>query len=286
MEKGLMRTRFLTVIVFSMFGVCVASCFYSVSFAEVSFAEVLVTEDSVAEDSVTEDSVAQDRGSFFREDFKDLSSWKEQPFPSVDKRTQFSIVSDSVVGDSVVGNSGEGEPTTLKIESDSGASALVLQKDFNPRKYPVIRWRWKTETVYKDLDPDSKDGDDYPLRVYVIFPYESERVSFFEKAAFSAARLRYGEYPPIGTLNYVWGHQSQKTGSCFDSPFTDRAKLRALQNNPSKEWITESVNVAEDYRRCFKDSLPDKARLAVMGDSDNSKKSSKGFIGFIEIGNW
>lgn len=244
-----MKTRFLSVVILSIFGVCLAACFYRVSIAEA-------------------------QGSFFREDFKDLSAWREQGFPSVDTKTQFSIVSDS----------GVGVPTALKIESDSGASALVLQKDFNPHKYPVIRWRWKTDNVYTELDPDSKDGDDYPLRVYVIFPYEAERVSFRDKAVFLAARLRYGEYPPLGTLNYVWGHQSQQIGRCFESPYTGRAQLMALQNHPSKEWITESVNVAEDYRRCFKDSLPDKARLAVMGDSDNSKKSSKGFIDFIEIG--
>ena len=81
--------------------------------------------------------------------------------------------------------------------------------------------------------PAQKRGDDYPIRVYVFFKYDPGRLSFFEKMKYSAAKALYGEYPPDSTLNYVWASSIQAP-YIMPSPYTDRARLIALEKGPSK----------------------------------------------------
>lgn len=53
-------------------------------------------------------------------------------------------------------------------------------------------------------DPKEKTGDDYPLRVYILFSYDPARATLGERLTYGAAQAIYGQYPPHSTLNYVW----------------------------------------------------------------------------------
>jgi hypothetical protein len=94
----------------------------------------------------------------------------------------------------------------------------------------------------------------------------------------------YGEYPPDSTLNYVW-YSSSHTPHIMPSPYTDRARLIALENGPSKagEWVDESVNILEDYRKAFGVDPPSAANIAIMNDSDNTGEKSVSYVCFIEV---
>ena len=69
------------------------------------------------------------------------------------------------------------------------------------------------------------------------------------------------------------------------SPYTDRARLIALEKGPPKvgEWVEESVNILEDYRKAFGVDPPSAANIAIMNDSDNTGEKSVSFVGFIEV---
>jgi hypothetical protein len=69
------------------------------------------------------------------------------------------------------------------------------------------------------------------------------------------------------------------------SPYTDRVKLILLQKGPEKvnTWITEEVNILEDYKRAFGENPPETASLAIMSDSDNTGESAKAYIEYIQI---
>ena len=79
-------------------------------------------------------------------------------------------------------------------------------------EYPLLRWRWRADSVYRKGDARKKAGDDYPLRLYVLFPYDPGEASFGEKLVFEAARLLHGQYPPHSALNYIWANR-EPTGS-------------------------------------------------------------------------
>lgn len=50
-------------------------------------------------------------------------------------------------------------------------------------------------------DAATKDGDDYALRIYIIFPYDPAEASFGTKLKYNAAKLIYGEYPPLAIMS-------------------------------------------------------------------------------------
>lgn len=205
------------------------------------------------------------------ETFDNLDQWKPLFFPKIKRHTAYSIV--SVDGDNV-----------LKAETDNAASGLVYTKTFNVYECPVVRWRWKTDNVYRHGDARKKEGDDYPIRVYVIFKYDPAAADFLTKAAYRIAKAVYGEYPPHSSLNYVWAGRKQEP-SIFPNPYTDRAMMLVLQAGDAGAgaWAFETVNVLADYRRAFSKDPPAEASLAVMSDSDDTGEKATAFIDTIEV---
>ncbi len=208
---------------------------------------------------------------FFREDFQNLENWRPLHFPKIAAHTRYSVES-------------MGQSDVLKAVSRASASALVYAKLFNIYEHPRARWRWKVDNVYPNARPEEKSGDDYPLRIYVIFSYDPLKAKPLEKIQYGIARKLYGEYPPHSTLNYVWASQAGQE-RIITSPYTEKAKLIALQRGSEKVgvWQVEDVNMLEDYRLAFGMDPPASASFAVMNDSDNTGQSSLSYLDFIEV---
>lgn len=207
----------------------------------------------------------------FREDFASLDRWKPLYFPKIKKHTSYTIET----------SAGE---TYLRAESDASASGLVYQGTYNVFDYPKARWRWKVNNVYAKADPATKEGDDYPIRVYIIFAYDPDKAGFLDKVKYELGKSIYGEYPPDSTLNYVWS--SRDGGNrVITSPYTDRAKLIMIERGAKRagQWVTEEVDVLDDYRKAFGEDPPAKASIAIMSDSDNTREKAVSFVDFIEV---
>jgi hypothetical protein len=207
----------------------------------------------------------------FKEDFANLDDWRPLSFPKISKHSTYSVEN----------RSGK---SSLKAESDASASAIVYRKDFHVHEYPMVRWRWKINNIYKNVDPETKSGDDYPIRIYIIFKYNPDEAGPFEALQYSIAKRRYGEYPPHSTLNYIWANKEEQKDVII-SPYTDRVKLIALEKGDKKAgtWQTEEVNVLSDYRKVFGKDPPGVASLAIMNDSDNTGQASVSYVDFIEV---
>jgi len=207
----------------------------------------------------------------FREDFHNLEKWKPLYFKKIKNHTTYTVASD-------------GNGDYLKAESHSSASALVCKEEFDVYKYPKARWRWKIGSISIKGDPLKKSGDDYPNRVYFLFKYEPENASFTEKIKYALLKNIYGEYPPHSSLNYVWSY-TEKTAEVFSSPYTDKTKILVLEKGDKYvgQWMTEDVNILEDYQKAFGKKPPAVASIAVMNDSDNTGGEAVSYIDFIEV---
>ena len=144
--------------------------------------------------------------------------------------------------------------------------------------------RTKISNVYKKGDATKKEGDDYPVRIYIIFKYDPSKASFFEKAKYNAAKLIYGEYPPHSSLNYIWANKNHNK-NIIPNPFTDKAMMIVMETGKSKagQWIEESVNILEDYKKAFRGMPPEQAGLAIMCDADNTGEKAVSFVDYIEL---
>jgi hypothetical protein len=209
---------------------------------------------------------------FFRENFDTLDAWEPLYFPGITRHSVYKIEV-------------QGQSSVLKATSDDAASALVHRQAFDAAAYPILRWRWKVTTVYADGDYRRKSGDDYPMRVYVLFAYDPDRASIGMRLRYGLARAIYGRYPPYASLNYIWANRADETEKIF-SPYTDRSLMIPLEHGPQKvgQWIEERVDLLEDYRAAFGRDPPPKAALAVMIDSDNTGGEATAYLDFIEVG--
>ncbi|HHO48363.1 MAG TPA: DUF3047 domain-containing protein [Desulfobacteraceae bacterium] len=208
---------------------------------------------------------------FIREDFDSLADWEPVTFPKIEKHTRYRIR-----------NTGDG--SILEAMSSASASGIRHRQEFDVYSYPVVRWRWKVDNVYEKGDVERKSGDDYPLRVYIMFKYDPAAASLGEKLQYGIAKVVYGAYPPQSSLNYVWASKPHPE-NIYPSPYTDRARLIILRSGEEDTgtWVEEEVNIIEDYEKAFGARPPATASLAIMNDSDDTGEAAVSFMDYIYV---
>jgi len=157
----------------------------------------------------------------------------------------------------------DGHPA-LKAVARASASGLFYKIKFDCEKYPILRWSWKINHVVSKGNALTKEGDDYPARVYVVFP----SLLFWKTKA----------------LNYVWANRLPK-GAAVPNKYTSNAMMIAVESGPvnTGRFIDEERNICEDYRRLFKSDPPKVGAIAIMSDTDTTREESLAWYGPITI---
>ena len=76
-------------------------------------------------------------------------------------------------------------------------------------------------------------------------------------------------------INYVFSSNSD-IGSNWPSPYTKKSMDNVLSTtkNNFNEWVTVKANVKEDFKRFHNLDVNELDGLAIMSDTDNSKKKA------------
>lgn len=179
----------------------------------------------------------------------DLSQWEEKEFSNI---TEYSTVETK-------------STRILKASTDNSASILFKQIDIDLEKTPYLNWSWKVENIYPIVDQQTKEGDDFPARIYVI--------------------LREGALPwQAFSLNYVWSNTSQDE-SFWRNPFTPKAIMIPVQSGDEKlgQWQHYKKNIREDFLSTLNKNISKIHGIAVMADSDNSMGKAISYFGNISF---
>ncbi len=208
---------------------------------------------------------------FLDEHFLSLDRWQPLLFPKITRHSAYSI--DQC-------ESG----TCLRMETSNAASALVLKQPFDVYQFPRLSWRWKVSNVYVKGNSSSKEGDDYPARLYVMFNYDPNRASLAKRIQYNLAKALYGQYPPDSSISYIWDNRSGAAPFIINA-YTSEARMIPVSAGSAKlnTWQEYSVDIIGDYRLAFGHDPPAQASLAVMADSDNTGESARAWIAFIRI---
>lgn len=195
--------------------------------------------------------------------------WKPLTFKKIEKHTTYQLVKDGGV-------------TVVKAVSEASASGLTREIKINLKEYPVVQWRWKVTNVLKKGDVTRKEGDDYPARIYITFAYDAGKVGFFDKAKYETARLLYGQYPPIGAINYIWESKAPK-GTVVPNTYAEEVKMIVVESGTAglNQWMTEERNVYEDYKKAFGEEPSMISGVAIMTDTDNTGETATAYYGDI-----
>ena len=215
---------------------------------------------------------------FLSEQFDDISQWDPLTFDKIEKHSKYRIEKDTT--NSVPGATNN----VLVAETDASASGLIYTNTFNVTNHPLVKWRWKVDNVYEKGDASSKKGDDYPIRVYVIFKYDPKEAGFGLKTKYGLAKKVNGEYPPHSSLNYIWASREHKK-DVVNSPYTSRSKMIPLQAGDDNvgKWVEEQVDIVADYEKAFGKKPPREASIAIMSDSDNTGEKATAYIDYMEV---
>jgi hypothetical protein len=205
-----------------------------------------------------------------REEFKNLDNWNSYEFPKIKEHSVYTIV----------------EGDILKTESKGSASAIIHKEEFDVYKYPLIQWKWKVDNIIKNGDAKSKEGDDYPIRIYIAFKYEPKAAGIGKRIKYNTAKLLYGDYPPDSSLNYIWANKVHEEDIIVNS-YTSEAQMILLQKGDANIgiWKTEKVDIIKDYKKAFGKEPPATASIIIMNDTDNTGESAVSYVDYIKVYN-
>ncbi|WP_413693638.1 DUF3047 domain-containing protein [Psychromonas sp. KJ10-2] len=168
-----------------------------------------------------------------------------------------------------------GERTVLKAESNNSASGLILKKPVDLLKTPYIQWDWLTTAKLPGLNEQTKSGDDYVARVYVVID-----------GGFAVWSSK--------CLSYVWS-SNQAQGTVWNNAFIgDRVKMLAVRGKQANinQWYQEKRNVYQDLIEQFGDKGSEQKNLkayryidviAIMTDTDNSAGNAQSYYGDLSF---
>jgi hypothetical protein len=119
------------------------------------------------------------------------------------------------------------------LHADGQPNRIFKKIKWNPNQYPFLTWKWRMKNVPAD-------------------PQKERNASFYVSLGTDLLGI-----PKI--TKYAWSSiekpGSETSGGIF------RPTTIVLRSGPHEtgEWVTETVNVAEDYKRLHEEDPPDEA---------------------------
>jgi len=158
----------------------------------------------------------------------------------------------------------------LNAYSKDAASGILYKVQFDPKKNPMISWKWKVlKFPNKQVNTPETEGwleqDDYAARFYVIFP----------KFSFTLTKA----------LEYVWARDIPE-GTVISSPYSNNIKIIVAESGSSlfKRWVKEERNIYEDFKKAFNAKPGKVGAIAIMTDTDNSQSTAEANYDEIKVG--
>jgi len=172
----------------------------------------------------------------------------------------------------------DGGATVLKGRAQASASGLLHDLDLVVRDRPILSWRWKV----MDLAPSTDSPDDSPVRVLVNFAGDYSKIPFQDRLFYDEFRLFTGQQLPYAGVMYVWGSKTPRGGEVRNK-YTSRIKMIAVESGREKlgQWLEESRNVEEDFRRLFGEEPGKIVSIGLMTEADLGDQALEAYYGDI-----
>ncbi len=191
-------------------------------------------------------------------DGNSLSGWEETVFEGV-KPTRFQSVHDQELGRSV-----------LLVEADGSSSMWNLKRTLNLAKTPYLKIRWRIgEIGARKGSPDTKQGDDYPFRIY------------FHKAGF---------IPQTADSLQLVLSPVHKTGDIWESPYSSLQwgimayAIAGRDELKPGGWNETVLDLRDAWQAAWNDKAPEKIDgIGILGDADGTGTKSVVYIDSIRL---
>jgi hypothetical protein len=152
----------------------------------------------------------------------------------------------------------------LLSNSATSASGLINKQKIDIKKYPYLNWRWQASKKLSPMNEQTKEGDDYVARIYVLV---SDGWFFWNTKA----------------LNYVWSSQADSDAIWPNAYAPDNARMIALRTSKDATdiWYEEKRNIYQDLKEWLGKGFKEIEAIAIMTDTDDSASSAAAMYGDI-----
>ncbi len=177
-----------------------------------------------------------------------LNGWRQQQFKG---QTDYRLQTENGV-------------TVLIADSHASGSGLFLEQTIDLAQTPYLNWSWRISKRLSGLNEQSKAGDDYAARIYVVI-----------KGGLAFWRTR--------AINYVWAGNSAKNTIWPNAYAGDHAMMLALRGPeaPLDAWQQEKRDVRADFKALLGMDIRYIDAVALMTDTDNSNATVSAAYGDI-----
>lgn len=158
----------------------------------------------------------------------------------------------------------ESPAKALHLKSDNEGSTISKEVKVDIREFPVLQWRWKAVVLPRGGDSRRKETDDQAAQIYVAFPRFP-----------SAVRSRI--------IGYVWD-TSAPAGTIAKSEKTSTVTYVIVRSGAADlgQWMTETRNVYEDYKRIYGEEPADPVgAISIAIDSNDTRSTAESYMGEI-----
>ena len=150
----------------------------------------------------------------------------------------------------------------LRCVTDDSASILARDTAIPLSTHPILSWRWKVvQPIDSDIDEATREGDDHPVRLFLIFSNEEGDRNAME-IIWSNRKYAPGDYKIIGDFYHFVAN--------------------GLQENTGK-WFDQAVDLRQIYSDIGGTGTPTLETLGFFCDSDNTGTSSEGLFSDVVL---
>lgn len=168
----------------------------------------------------------------------------------------------------------------VSVTASSSASMLRRRLRIEPTELGSVVFSWKVPALIANADMASRDNDDSPVRVMLVFEGDRSRFSQRDAMLSELTRALTGEEMPYATLMYSWS-SLREAGTVLTNARTSRVRTLVVESGPGKlnRWLDYRRNVRADFTRAFGEAPGALVGIGIMSDSDNTRSLARAWYG-------
>lgn len=170
----------------------------------------------------------------------------------------------------------------VEAAASGSVASLIHPVNIEASTGPTLSWRWRILDTVETSDLYRKSGDDFAVRVYVLFDVDPGKLPFGERWKLRIARLLYGAWVPAAALCYVAANGIDRD-TIAPNAYTGRVRMIVVDAASPGGWRSFERDVASDYRSAFEEPAPGIIGIAIAIDTDDTGESARAWFGDLRL---
>lgn len=172
----------------------------------------------------------------------------------------------------------------LAVDAKASASSMVRLIDKPTNANSRVRWKWWVSKPNSKAKTRERALEDSPVRVVLAFDGDKSNLSEEEQGFLLRAQMITRKPAPYATLMYSIGSGVEKY-DIITPQYTKTIRIKAVQTSNEKtgQWRLFDRNIESDFVKAFGEKPGRLMSVAIMGDADNTKGSSRAFVADLEL---